>query len=71
MLMPLVEVTSNYIISGEAQKCQENVVEFATSVMGFMEYFGLNVDIQLTDPSDMTFTMFFFNDEQLILEITA
>ena len=23
--MPLVEVTSNYIISGEAQKCQENV----------------------------------------------
>ena len=71
MLMPLVEVTSNYIISGEAQKCQENVAEFAASVMRFMEYFGLNVDIQLTDPSKMTFTMFFFNDEQLILEITA
>ena len=71
MLIPMVEVTSNYIISGEAKKCQENVAEFATSVMGFMEYFGLNVDIQLTDPSDMTFTMFFFNDEQLILEITA
>lgn len=71
MLMPLVEVTSNYIISGEARKAQENVAEFATSVMGFMEYFGLNVDIQLTDPSKMTFTMFFFNDEQLILEITA
>lgn len=71
MLMPLGEVTSNYIISGEAKKCQENVAEFATGVMGFMEYFGLNVDIQLTDPSNMTFTMFFFNDEQLILEITA
>ena len=71
MLMPMVEVTSNYIISGEARKAQENVAEFATSVMGFMEYFGLNVDIQLTDPSNMTFTMFFFNDEQLILEITA
>ena len=71
MLAPLVEVTSNYIISGEAKKCQENVAEFAAKVMGFMEYFGLNVDIQLTDPSKMTFTMFFFNDEQLILEITA
>ena len=71
MLAPLVDVTSNYIISGEARKAQENVAEFATSVMGFMEYFGLNVDIQLTDPSKMTFTMFFFNDEQLILEITA
>lgn len=71
MLMPMVAVTSNYIISGEARKAQENVSEFATGVMGFMEYFGLNVDIQLTDPSNMTFTMFFFNDEQLILEITA
>ena len=71
MFMPLVGVTSNYIISGEARKFQENVVEFATGVMRFMEYFGFNVDIQLTDPSDMTFTMFFFNDEQLILEITA
>ena len=71
MLMPLVEVTSNYIISGEAKKCQENVAECAARVMGFMEYSGLNVDIQLTDPSNMTFTMFFFNDDQLILEITA
>ena len=71
MLMPMVEVTSNYIISGEARKAQKNVAELATSVMGFMEYFGLNVDIQLTDPSNMTFAMFFFNDEQLILEITA
>ena len=71
MLMPLVEVTSNYIISGEAKKCQENVAEFAASVMRFMEYFGLNVDIQLTNPRDMVFSMFFFNDEQLILEITA
>lgn len=25
MLMPLVEVTSNYLISGEAKKCQENI----------------------------------------------
>lgn len=71
MLMPLVEVTSDYIISGEARKAQENVAEFATGVMGFMEYFGLNVDIQLTNPRDMVFSMFFFNDEQLILEITA
>ena len=71
MLMPMVAVTSNYIISGEARKSQENVAEFATSVMGFMEYFGLNVDIQLTAPSDMVFSMFFFNDEQPILEITA
>ena len=71
MLMPLVEVTSNYIISGEARKFQENVAEFAAKVMRFMEYFGFNVDIQLTDPRDMTFTMFFFNDEQLILEISA
>jgi hypothetical protein len=71
MLMPMVAVTSNYIICGEARKAQENVAEFATGVMRFMEYFGLSVDIQLTDPSKMTFTMFFFNDEQLILEITA
>ena len=71
MLMPMVEVTSNYIISGEAKKCQENVAEFAAMVMRIIEYYDMNVDIQLTDPSDMTFTMFFFNDEQLILEITA
>ena len=71
MLMPLVEVTSNYIISGEAQKCQENVAEFAAMVMRIIEYYDMDVDIQLTDPSNMTFTMFFFNDEQLILEITA
>ena len=71
MLMPLVEVTSNYIISGEAKKCQENAAEFATRVMAILDYFDMDVDIQLTNPSDMTFTMFFFNDEQLILEITA
>jgi hypothetical protein len=29
MLAPLVDVTSNYIISGEAKKYQENVAEFA------------------------------------------
>jgi hypothetical protein len=40
-------------------------------VMRIIEYYDMNVDIQLTDPSNMTFTMFFFNDEQLILEITA
>ena len=45
MLMPLVEVTSNYIISGEAKKCQKDVAEFAESVMGTIEYFGLHVDI--------------------------
>ena len=71
MLMPMVAVTSNYIISGEAKKCQENVAEFAARIMGFMEYFGFNVDIQLTNSRDMVFSMFFFNDEQLILEITA
>ena len=71
MLMPLVGVTSNYIISGEAKKCQENVAEFAAMIMRIIEYYDMGVDIQLTDPSDMTFTMFFFNDEQLILEITA
>ena len=71
MLMPMVEVTSNYIISGEAKKCQENIAEFAAMVMRIIEYYDMGVDIQLTDPSKMTFTMFFFNDEQLILEITA
>ena len=71
MLAPLVDVTSNYIISGEAQKCQENVAEFAAMIMRIIEYYDMGVDIQLTNPSDMTFTMFFFNDEQLILEITA
>lgn len=69
--MPLVGVTSNYIISGEAKKCQENVAEFAAMIMRIIEYYDMGVDIQLTNPSDMTFTMFFFNDEQLILEITA
>ena len=69
MLAPLVDVTSNYIISGEARKAQENVTEFAASVMGFMEYFGLNVDIQLTAPSDMVFSMFFFNSFITIINI--
>ena len=44
MLMPMVEVTSNYIISGEARKTQENVTEFVTGVMRFIEYFGFNVE---------------------------
>ena len=59
MLMPLVEVTSNYIISGEAKKCQENIAKFAAMVMRIIEYYDMGVDIQLTNPSDMTFTMFF------------
>ena len=71
MLMPLVGVTSNYIISGEAKKCQENVAEFAAMIMRIIEYYDMGVDIQLTNPRDMVFSMFFFNDEQLILEITA
>ena len=71
MLMPMVAVTSNYIISGEARKAQENVAEFAARVMGFMEYFGLNVDIQLTNPRDMTYSMFLYKNRQLLFEITA
>lgn len=71
MLMPLVEVTSNYIISGEAKKCQENVAEFAAMVIRIIGYYDMDVDIQLTNSRDMVFSMFFFNDEQLILEITA
>ena len=69
--MPLVEVTSNYIISGEAKKCQENVAEFAAMVIRIIGYFVMDVDIQLTNSRDMVFSMFFFNDEQLILDITA
>lgn len=71
MLMPLVEVTSNYIISGEAKKCQENVAEFAASVMRLIDYFGMDVDIQLTNPRDMVFSMFLYQNEQPFIEITA
>jgi len=69
--MPLVEVTSNYIISGEAKKCQENVAEFAASVMKLIEYYDMGVDIQLTNPRDMVFSMFLYQNEQPFIEITA
>ena len=69
--MPFVEVTSIYFISGEAKKCQENVAEFAAMVIRIIGYYDMDVDIQLTNSRDMVFSMFFFNDEQLILEITA
>ena len=71
MLMPMVAVTSNYIICGEAKKCQENIAEFAAMVMRIIEYYDMGVDIQLTNPRDMVFSMFFLNGDQLILEITA
>ena len=71
MLMPLVEVTSNYIISGEARKCQENVAEFAAMIMRIIEYYDMDVDIQLTNPRDMVFSMFLYQNGQPIFEITA
>ena len=71
MLMPLVEVTNNYIISGEAARCQENVAEFAASVMRLIDYFDMDVDIQLTNPRDMTYSMFLYKNRQLLFEITA
>ena len=71
MLEPLVEVTSNYIISGEARKCQENVAEFSAKVMQIIDYFEMGVDIQLTGPSNMTFSMFLYKNGQPIIEITA
>lgn len=71
MLMPLVEVTSNYIISGEAKKCQKNVAEFAARVMAIIDYFDMDVDIQLTNPRDMTYSMFLYKNRQLLFEITA
>ena len=71
MLMPLVEVTSNYIISEEAKKCQENVAEFAARVMAIIDYFDMDVDIQLTNPREMTYSMFLYKNRQLLFEITA
>ena len=71
MLEPLVEVTSNYIISGEARKCQEYVAEFSAKVMQIIDHFEMGVDIQLTDPSNMTFSMFLYKNGQPIIEITA
>ena len=71
MLEPLVEVTSNYIISGEAKKCQESVAEYAARVMAIIDYFDMDVDIQLTNPRDMTYSMFLYKNRQLLFEITA
>ena len=69
MLAPLVAVTSNYIISGEARKCQKDVAEFAEYVMRIIDYYGLNVDIQLT--CEDGFSMILYQDYHPIIEITA
>lgn len=71
MLAPLVDVTSNYIISGEAKKCQENVAEFAAQVMQIIDCFEMGVDIQLTNPIEMTFSMYLYKSNQPVIEITA
>ena len=71
MLAPLVDVTSNYIISGEAKKCQENVAEFAAQVMQIIDCFEMGVDIQLTNPAEMTFSMYLYKTNQPIIEITV
>lgn len=71
MLAPLVDVTSNYIISGEAQKCQENIAEFAAQVMQIIDCFEMGVDIQLSNPVDMTFSMYLYKSNQPVIEITA
>ena len=69
MLAPLVAVTSNYIISGEARKCQKDVAEFAEYVMRIIDYYGLNVDIQLTCEDELS--MILYQDYHPIIEITA
>ena len=71
MLAPLVDVTSNYIISGEAKKCQENVAEFTAQVMQIIDCFEMGVDIQLTNPIEMTFSMYLYKNNQPVIEITA
>ena len=71
MLAPLVDVTSNYIISGEAKKCQENVAEFAAQVMQIIDCFEMGVDIQLSNPVDMTYSMYLYKSNQPVIEITA
>ena len=69
MLAPLAAVTSNYIISREARKCQKDVAEFAEYVMRTIDYYGLNVDIQLT--SEDGFSMILYQNYHPIIEITA
>ena len=71
MLAPLVDVTSNYIISGEAKKCQENVAEFAAQVMQIIDCFEMGVDIQLSNPAEMIFSMYLYKINQPIIEITV
>ena len=71
MLAPLVDVTSNYIISGEAKKCQENAVEFAAQVMQIIDCLEMGVDIQLSNPVDMNFSMYLYKSNQPVIEITA
>ena len=71
MLAPLVDVTSNYIICGEAQKCQENIAEFAAQVMQIIDCFEMGVDIQLSNPVDMTYSMYLYKSNQPVIEITA
>ena len=71
MLAPLADVTSNYIISGEAKKCQENVAEFAAQIMQVIDCFDMGVDIQLSNPVDMTFSMYLYKSNQPVIEITA
>ena len=69
MLEPLTAVTSNYIISGEAKKCQKDVAEFAEYVMRTIDYFGLYVDIQFT--CEDGFSMILYQNYHPIIEITA
>ena len=71
MLAPLADVTSNYIISGEARKAQENVAEFAAQVMQIIDCFEMGVDIQLSNPVDMTYSMYLYKSNQPVIEITA
>lgn len=71
LLMPLAEITSNYIISGEAKKCQEYVAEFAARVMQIIDSLDMYIDVQLTNPAEMTFSIFFYKDEHIVVEITA
>ena len=71
MLEPLASLTSNNIISTEARKCQKDVAEFAESLMGTIAYFDMYVDIQLTNPADMIFSMFLYQNGEPFFEITA
>lgn len=71
MFEPLVAVTSNYIISGEARKCQKDVAEFSERVMRTIANLDMFVDIKLTNPADMIFSMLLYQNGLLVVEITA